>query len=114
MEKQIDTKKFTISFESMSEKESPLLITQNEFMRRMKDMSALGGGGGYSFMGEMPENYNLIVNSNSPIVGKLLLEPDGGKQSTTIKQLFDLALLSQNLLKGKELAEFIQRNTQLL
>lgn len=114
MEKQIDTKKFTITFESMSEKESPLLITQNEFMRRMKDMSALGGGGGYSFMGEMPENYNLVVNSNSPIVGRLLLEPDGGKQTDVIKQLFDLALLSQNLLKGKDLADFIQRNTQLL
>jgi molecular chaperone HtpG len=114
MEKQIDTKKFTITFESMSEKESPLLITQNEFMRRMKDMSALGGGGGYSFMGEMPENYNLVVNSNNPVVGRLLIEPDGGKQSATIKQLFDLALLSQNLLKGKDLADFIQRNTQLL
>ena len=114
MEKQIDTKKFTITFESMSEKESPLMITQNEFMRRMKDMSALGGGGGYSFMGEMPENYNLVVNSNSPIVGRLLLEPDGGKQTDVIKQLFDLALLSQNLLKGKDLADFIQRNTQLL
>ncbi|MCX6278917.1 MAG: molecular chaperone HtpG [Bacteroidetes bacterium] len=112
MEKQIDDKKFTITFESMSEKESPILITQNEFMRRMKDMSALGGGGGYGFMGEMPENYTLAVNSNNPIIGRLLLEPDGEKQASTIKQLFDLALLAQNMLKGKELAEFIRRSME--
>jgi molecular chaperone HtpG len=114
MEKQIDTKKFTITFESMSEKEAPVLITQNEFMRRMKDMSALGGGGGYGFMGEMPENYNLLVNSNNPVISRLLLEPDEARQSNTIKQLFDLALLSQNMLKGKELAEFIKRSTEQL
>ncbi|MCK9219367.1 MAG: molecular chaperone HtpG [Bacteroidales bacterium] len=112
IEKQVDPKKYTVSFESLSEKEAPLLITQNEFMRRMKDMAALGGGGGYSFMGEMPENYNLVVNSNHPIVGRLLLEPDGGKQAETIKQIFDLSLLAQNLLKGKELADFIKRSTE--
>ncbi|MCX6306718.1 MAG: molecular chaperone HtpG [Bacteroidetes bacterium] len=111
-EKQIDGKKFTIVFESLSEKESPLLITQNEFMRRMKDMSALGGGGGYGFMGEMPENYNLVVNSNNPLVGKILAETDNDKQADTIKQLLDLALLAQNMLKGKELAEFIRRSTE--
>ena len=106
IEKQIDNKKFTLVFESLSEKESPFLITQNEFMRRMKDMSALGGGG-YGFMGEMPENYNLVVNSNNPLIGRLLIEPDGAKQAGIIKQLFDLALLSQNMLKGKDLADFI-------
>lgn len=113
-EKQIDAKKFTITFESLSEKESPLFITQNEFMRRMKDMSALGGGGGYGFMGEMPENYNLIVNSNSPLVGRLLVEADTDKQTGTIKHLFDLALLAQNMLKGKDLADFIKRSTEQL
>jgi len=112
IEKQIDTKKFTIIFESLSETESPLLITQNEFMRRMKDMSALGGG--YNFMGEMPETYNLVVNSNSLLIGHLLLETDGGKQAATVKQLFDLALLSQNILKGKDLADFIKRSTELV
>ncbi len=111
IEKQIDAKKFTVVFESLSEKESPLQITQNEFMRRMKDMSALGGGGGYGFMGEMPENYNLVVNSNNPLVTRLLLEPETEKQTGTIKQLFDLALLAQNMLKGKDLAEFIKRST---
>ncbi|MEI6173187.1 MAG: molecular chaperone HtpG [Bacteroidota bacterium] len=112
MEKQIDSKKFTVVFESLSEKESPFQITQNEFMRRMKDMSALGGGGGYGFMGEMPENYNLVVNSNNPLVTRLLAEPEGEKQSGTIKHLFDLALLAQNMLKGKDLADFIKRSTE--
>lgn len=110
MEKQIDSKKYSITFESMSEKDAPLVITQNEFMRRMKDMSALGGGGGYGFMGDFPESYNLMVNSNNPVIGRLLLESDGAKQSETIKHLFDLALLAQNLLKGKDLAEFIRRS----
>jgi len=112
IEKQIDSKKFTLVFESLSETESPFLITQNEFMRRMKDMSALGGG--YNFMGEMPENYNLVVNSNSRLIGHLLLEPDDSKQVATVKQLFDLALLSQNMLKGKDLADFIKRSTALM
>ena len=110
--KQIDDKKFTIVFESLSEKESPMLITQNEFMRRMKDMSALGGGGGYGFMGEMPENYNLVINSNSPLIGKLLADQESEKREQTIKQMFDLALLAQNMLKGKDLAEFIKRSTE--
>ena len=110
IEKQVDKDKFTILLESLSEKESPILITQDEFMRRMKDMSALGGG--YSFMGTMPEKFNLIVNSNHPKIGKILLEPDGAKQAETFRQLFDLAQLAQNLLKGKDLAEFIKRNIE--
>ncbi|MFH1937556.1 MAG: molecular chaperone HtpG [Bacteroidota bacterium] len=112
MEKLIDSKKYTSTFESLSEKEAPFMLTQPEFMRRMKDMSALGGGMGY--MGELPDHFNLAVNSNNPVIGKLLLEPDGGKQAATIKQLFDLALLAQGLLKGKELAEFIKRSTELV
>jgi len=112
MEKQIDSKKYTISFESLSEKEAPMMLTQPEFMRRMKEMSMLGGGMGY--MGELPDHFNLVVNSNNPLIGKLLLEPDGGKQAATIKQIFDLALLAQGLLKGKELAEFIRRSTSLV
>lgn len=110
MEKQIDGKKFTISFESMSEKEAPFMITQNEFMRRMKEMSALGGG--YGFMGEMPETYSLLVNSNNPVIGRILVETDGGKQAAMIRHLFDLALLSQNMLKGKDLADFIKRSAE--
>jgi molecular chaperone HtpG len=63
-------------------------------------------------MGEMPENYNLVVNSNNPVIGRLLLETDNAKQTETVRQLFDLSLLAQNLLKGKELAEFIRRTTE--
>jgi len=109
-EKHIDGKKFTIVFESLSEGDAPLLITQNEFMRRFRDMSALGGGGGYGLMGDMPENYNLVINSNSPLISQALNETDVTAQEETIKRLFDLALLAQNMLKGKELADFIQRS----
>jgi len=112
MEKQVDPQKYMIAFESQSEKDAPFMITQPEFMRRMKDMSALGGGMGY--MGELPDQYTLVVNSNNPVIGKLLLETDGAIQSATIKQLFDLALLAQGMLKGKELAEFIKRSTELV
>ncbi|MBE0647973.1 MAG: molecular chaperone HtpG [Bacteroidales bacterium] len=112
MEKQIDAKKYSIAFESLSEKDSPLMLTQPEFMRRMKEMSALGGGMGY--MGELPDHFNLVVNSNNSLIGNLLLETDEGKQTSTIKQLFDLALLAQGLLKGKDLAEFIKRSVALI
>jgi molecular chaperone HtpG len=112
IEKQVDTKKFHIVFESLSEADPPVLITQPEFLRRMKDMAALGGG--MNFMGEMPDSYNLVVNSNHRIISKVLLEPDGAKQASSLHQLFDLALLSQSMLKGKELAEFIRRSTELI
>ncbi|HTX87986.1 MAG TPA: molecular chaperone HtpG, partial [Bacteroidales bacterium] len=112
IEKQVDTAKYTVAFESLSETEPAMLITQPEFMRRMKDMSALGGG--MQFMGNLPENYTLVVNSNHPLIGRLLLETDGAKQSSAIRHLFDLARLSQNLLKGKDLSEFIKRSTDLI
>ncbi len=111
LEKQVDTKKFTVVFESLSEKEAPMMIVQNEFMRRMKDMSALGGGG-YGFMGDFPENYNLVVNANSPLVVRILLDTDASRQDEQIKQIFDLAQLAQNMLKGKELADFIRKSIE--
>jgi molecular chaperone HtpG len=111
MEKQIDTKKFMINFESLSETDAPLMIIQPEFLRRMKDMAALSGGTG--FMGDFPEQYTLVVNSNNPVISKVLLEPDGAKQASGIRQLFDLALLSQNLLKGKELNDFVKRSIDI-
>jgi molecular chaperone HtpG len=111
IEKQVDKNKFTVDLESMSETEQPLMIMQPEFMRRMKDMSALGGG--MSYMGELPDHYNLIVNSNNPVIGNLLTETDEAKQTATFKHLFDLALLAQNMLKGKDLAEFIKRSMEM-
>jgi molecular chaperone HtpG len=111
IEKQVDKSKFTIEIESMSESEQPLMIMQPEFMRRMKDMSLMGGG--MSYMGELPDHYNLFVNSNSPAIARILAESNETKQTSVIRHLFDLAQLAQNMLKGKELAEFIKRSTDL-
>jgi len=111
IEKQVNKERFSIVFESLSETEQPMMITQPEFMRRMRDMSALGGSG---FYGNLPEQYNLVVNSNHPLISKLLDEKDEEKQGKLTKQLTDLALLSQNLLKGEELTNFIRRSVGLI
>jgi molecular chaperone HtpG len=112
IEKQVDKSKFTVQFESLSETEQPIIITQPEFMRRMREMQAAGGGA--SYFGQMPEQYNLVVNSNHPLIGKLLDEKDEEKQNKFAKQLTDLALLSQNLLRGEELTNFIKRSVDLI
>lgn len=114
IERSIDTKTFTLSFENLSESDLPFLITQNEFMRRMKDMQQMGGGGGAMFMGDMPDSYNLVANSNNPIFSQLAEEKEGEKQDAIVKQLYDLALLSQNLLKGEDLTKFIKRSIEII
>ena len=106
--------KYTVTFESLSETDSPMLITRPEFMRRMKDMQAMGGGGGMNFYGAMPDMYNLVVNANHPLIGKILAEKDTTVQSQLAKQAADLALLSQGLLKGEELTKFIKRSVELI
>ncbi len=111
IEKMADKEKFKISFESLSEKDSPLVITRDEFARRMRDMNAHGG---MNFMGDMKEDFNLIVNANHPLISKVLLEPDGIRQHHIMQQAFDLAMLSQNLLKGEELTRFVQRSLELM
>ena len=103
---------FTVLFESLSETDQPVVITQPEFMRRMKDMSKLGGG--MDYMGTMPDAYNLVVNSNHKLVGELLDEKDAEKQEHLAKQLTDLAKLSQNLLKGEDLTAFINRSVEMI
>jgi molecular chaperone HtpG len=100
-------------FESLSEKDAPMLITKPEFMRRMKDMSAMGGGG-MNFYGSMPDMHNLVVNSNHPLISKILNEKDETKQKELTKQAADLAMLSQGLLKGEELTKFIKRSVELI
>jgi molecular chaperone HtpG len=168
---------FHIQFEGLSETEQPMIITQNEFMRRMKDMSALGGGG-MNFYGEMPDSYNLVVNTNHPLINQVIEAKDKklgteltklneeliplkadkekletelkdkkdeeilteqkdrretldkkiqevkdkrtevlkqyGKNNKLVKQLVDLALLSNNLLKGEELTNFVKRSVELI
>jgi molecular chaperone HtpG len=110
LEKHLDKQRFQVSFENLSETEHPMIITQPEFMRRMKDMSALGG---MSYMGNLPDSYMLVVNSNHPLVGKLLEETDEELRDKQARQLIDLALLAKNLLKGEQLTQFVKRSVDL-
>lgn len=113
VEEVVSKEKFHVQFESLSEKDAPMQITQPEFMRRMKDMSAMGGGG-MGFYGQMPDMYNLVVNTNHPLISKILNESDAARQKSLSKQAADLALLSQGLLKGEELTNFIKRSVELI
>ncbi|MCB9364800.1 MAG: molecular chaperone HtpG [Flavobacteriales bacterium] len=113
IEEVVEKSKFNVQFESMNETDQPMTIVQPEFMRRMKDMSAVGGGMNM-FGGAMPDSYNLIVNVNHPVVGKMLVEKDAEKQKQIAKQTADLALLSQNMLRGEELTNFIKRSIELI
>ena len=110
----VPSEKFMVQLESMDSDASPFIITQPEFMRRMKEMQATGGGGGMFGMGNMPEMYNLIVNTNSDLVGEILETKTKKKQERLITQSLDLARLSQGLLKGEELTNFIKRSYELL
>ena len=103
---------YTVQLEAMDSTASPFLITVPEFMRRMKEMSATGGG--MMGMGNMPEMYNLVVNTNHELVGEILNTKTEKKQKRLIKQAFDLAKLSQNLLHGEELTNFIKRSYELI
>ncbi len=169
---------FFVQFEGLSETAQPMIITQSEFMRRMKDMSAMGGGGGMNFYGELPDSYNLVVNTDHPLINQIIDKKDKelqaeltkikeelkpletdlsevekevkgkkdeeisveqkerksslekktedmkakreevlkvyGKNQPLVKQLVDLALLSNNLLKGEELTRFIKRSVEMM
>jgi molecular chaperone HtpG len=103
--------KFRVEFESMSESDAPIIITQPEFIRRMMEQQKMGGGG---FYGAFPEMYSLVVNRNHPKVGALVKLSDEHERSEKAKQLTDLALLAQGLLKGEALNEFIERSIELV
>ena len=111
-EKVIDKVKFNVEFSNEGSEASPVEVTQNEWMRRMKEMEQMGGGP-MSFYGSMPDSYTLMLNTNSPVITGLL-DKDEAAQVATIRQIYDLALLSKNLLKGKDLSEFVKRNLALL
>jgi molecular chaperone HtpG len=112
-EKAINNKNMTVAIESMSPDDLPVVITMSEFMRRMKDMAKTGGGA-YGFMGAMPEQYNVSVNGNHAIIQKLLKEETEEVKTKYAKQAFDLALLSQNMLTGADLTNFIKRSLDLI
>lgn len=112
-EKAIDNKNMTVTVETMSPDDFPVMITMSEFMRRMKDMARTGGGG-YGFMGDMPDQYNVAVNGNHALIQKIL-KADGDEQKGRLaKQAYDLALLSQNMLSGPDLTDFIRRSVDLV
>ena len=104
----------TVEVKGLSQDAAPIVATRPEFMRRMKDMAGMGGGGMTAFYAQMPDEVHLTVNGNHPIYQTLLKEPDVDKQQKQARNLADLALLSQGLLKGAELTNFINRSVDLL
>jgi len=113
IENAIPKETYTVQLEAMDSNANPFIITQPEFMRRMKEMQATGGGGMMG-MGNFPEMYNLVVNTNNELVSEILNTKTSKKQERLVKQAFDLARLSQNLLKGEELTNFIKRSFQMI
>ena len=111
-EKAIIKPNMRVEVESLNPDELPVIVTMDEFMRRMKDMSKMGGGMG--FYGNLPDNYNVAINGNHKLIGKILQSSDETEQLQLAKQAFDLALLSQGMLTGAELTEFVNRSVSLI
>jgi len=111
-DKAINKPAYKVELESLSPDELPVTVTLDEFMRRMKDMAAMGGGMG--FYGNMPDNYKVTVNGNHKLISKILADDNADAQAQLAKQAFDLALLSQGLLTGPELTEFVNRSVSLI
>ncbi|MGN6542095.1 MAG: hypothetical protein ACTHKY_14905 [Ginsengibacter sp.] len=104
----------TVEIKGLSPESAPVIATRPEFMRRMKDMAMNGGAGMGSFYGNLPEEVTLTVNANHPIYQKILKESEVDEQGKLVKNLADLALLSQGLLKGNELTSFITRSVEMM
>ena len=113
LETVIPSSTYTVQMESLDSNSSPFVITEPEFMRRMKEMQQTGGGGMFG-MGQMPEMYNLVVNTNHELIQKIMETKTQAKQERLIKQGFDLAKLSKNLLNGQDLTQFINRSFELI
>lgn len=110
-ESAVNAQKFKVEFKSMAETDAPIIITQPEFIRRMMEQQRTGGGG---FFGAFPETYNLVVNANHAKIEGLLQENNEAEKTSKVKQLTDLALLSQGMLKGEELTNFIERSIDFI
>ncbi len=111
IEEFVPKEKYSVQLEAMDSNSNPFIITQPEFLRRMKDMQKTGGGG-FMGMSNFPEMYNLVVNTNNELMQKILKAK--GKREEYINQALDLARLSQNLLQGKDLTRFIKRSFELM
>ncbi len=105
--------KFTVRTEDLDSTEAPFVITVPEFMRRMKEMSMTGGGGMFG-MTDLPEMYDLVINSNHPLSNRIISESDEDVKKSLINQALDLAKLQQNLLHGEELTRFVKRSYEKL
>ena len=111
IENVVEKEKYTVQLESLDSTQNPFVITQPEFMRRMKEMQQVGGN---NMMGSMPDMFNIIVNTNHELISTILNTKTSNKRDRLIKQGVDLAMLSQNLLKGEDLTSFIKRSVELI
>src|SRR5476651_1456131 len=111
-EKAITKPNMKVEIESLSADELPVTVTMDEFMRRMKDMAAMGGG--MSFYGSMPDNYKVSINGNHKLITRILNDENEEEQTQLARQAFDLALLSQGMLTGAELTDFVNRSVNLI
>ena len=111
IENVVEKEKYTVQLESLDSTQNPFVITQPEFMRRMKEMQQVGGN---NMMGSMPDMFNIIVNTNHELISTILNTKASNKRERLIKQGVDLAKLSQNLLKGEDLTSFIKRSVDLI
>ena len=110
----IPAEKFSVQLEAMDSTSNPFIITEPEFMRRMKEMQQNGGGGGMFGMGNMPDMYNLIVNTNHELVTEILNTKTAKKKQRLVSQALDLAKLSKGLLKGEDMTAFINRSYEMI
>lgn len=113
-DKAIDKTTMNVEVTGLSPDELPVTVTMDEFMRRMKDMSKMGGGGMMGFYGNLPDNYKVSVNGNHKLIKKLLATEDADTQKRLARQAFDLALLSQGMLTGADLTAFVERSVELI
>ncbi|UYZ58631.1 molecular chaperone HtpG [Hymenobacter latericus] len=111
--KAISNEHMHVQVEALAPQDAPVIITLPEFMRRMKDMQRVGGGGGMAMFGSLPDSYTVSVNANNPVAQRVL-RADEEAATKLAKQAFDLALLAQGLLKGEALTQFVKRSAELL